>query len=137
VSVTGHLIRNLASARSRSGVSSTVFPNLDASIDLHVFTNSAPVGYARVRNWFGAEASVFDLSDTSTGETLFAQNFPLVQKRVGVPDITAVSPMLPEFPRNHHALRDGDKTVTHPTRASTTLGATRKWSPPASQRKRQ
>jgi hypothetical protein len=69
--------------------SSAIFLNPDASIDLSLFTNSAPAGYAQtyvdasseLSVNIGADTSFFDLSGTSTGETLFEKNFSRLQVR--------------------------------------------------------
>jgi hypothetical protein len=91
VSVTGHLVPQFDIGLSAFGdiASSAVFLNLNASIDLSLFTNGDPTGYAQtyvdssseLSVNIGAEASFFDLSGTSTGETLFEKSFSWLQVR--------------------------------------------------------
>ncbi|KAN0134690.1 hypothetical protein V8E53_007475 [Lactarius tabidus] len=88
VSVTGHLIPQVDIGLSAFGnvASSTVFLNMDASMDLSVSANSGDAqacvdASTELAVNIGAQASFFDLFDASTGDTLFKKNFPLLQVR--------------------------------------------------------
>lgn len=107
VSVTGHIIPQVDIGLSafEGIVSSTVFLNLDASMDVSVSANSGKAqacvdASTELAVNIGAQASFFDLFDASTGKTLFEKNFPLFQKCVGS---TAAS-------RRDHVLRAGAAT---------------------------
>lgn len=135
VSVTGHLVPQFDIGLSAFGdiASSAVFLNLNASIDLSLFTNGDPTGYAQtyvdssseLSVNIGAEASFFDLSGTSTGETLFEKSFSWLQICVGAPGPS--SRCCRSCP-GITILSTTVMTLTHPTWASPTLGATRNWS---------
>ena len=88
VSVTGHLIPQIDIGLSAFGgiVSSTVFLNLDASMDLSVTADiddaqACVDASTELAVNIGAEAAFFDLFNASTNETLFDKNFPLLQVR--------------------------------------------------------
>jgi hypothetical protein len=88
VSVTGHIIPQVDIGLSafEGIVSSTVFLNLDASMDVSVSANSGKAqacvdASTELAVNIGAQASFFDLFDASTGKTLFEKNFPLFQVR--------------------------------------------------------
>ena len=89
VSVTGHLIPQIDIGLSAFGgiVSSSVFLNLDASLDLSVAADNNDDAQACVDAStelavnIGAQAAFFDLFKASTSDTLFDKNFPLLQVR--------------------------------------------------------
>jgi hypothetical protein len=126
VSVTGHLIPQVDIGLSAFGnvASSTVFLNLDASMDLSVSTNSggeqACVGAStELAVNIGAEASFFDLFDASTGKTLFKKDFPLLQVRHAsitwlprIPSLTGSSPL--EMRRVYCRLPDAARVAPGP-----------------------
>ena len=88
VSVTGHLIPQIDIGLSAFGgiVSSSVFLNLDASMDLSVTADNGDAqacvdASTELAVNIGAQAAFFDLFNASTSDTLFDKNFPLLQVR--------------------------------------------------------
>ena len=88
VSVTGHLVPQIDISLSAFGgiVSSSVFLNLDASMDLSVTADSSDSqacvdASAELAVNVGAEAAFFNVFNASTNDTLFDKNFPLLQVR--------------------------------------------------------
>ena len=86
VSVTGHLVPQIDISLSAFGgiVSSSVFLNLDASMDLSVTADSSDAqacvdASAELAVNVGAEAAFFNVFNASTNDTLFDKNFPLLQ----------------------------------------------------------
>jgi len=87
---TGHLIPQFDIALVVLGgiVSTSVFLNLDASVDFAVITSveSCVTASTALNIEVGAQSSFFDLFDASVGVSLFNRSFPLLQQCLGAPN---------------------------------------------------